>query len=60
MELETMIDLLVCPRCHGGLQLQGQPPQQLLCHACRLAYPVREGIALLLVEEAQPLTAEAR
>jgi len=53
-----LIDLLVCPLCKGPLQMQrsgdGQP-QALACTADRLAFPIRDGIPVMLEGEAQPL-----
>ena len=52
-----LIDLLVCPLCKGPLQMQrhgdGQP-QALSCAADRLAFPIRDGIPVMLEGEAQP------
>ncbi|QJA05803.1 Trm112 family protein [Thermosulfurimonas marina] len=47
-------ELLACPRCKGGLEEREDPPG-LICHPCGLFYEIREGIPVLLVEEARPL-----
>jgi uncharacterized protein YbaR (Trm112 family) len=45
--------LLVCPRCRGDLVDAGSvEAPELVCHACRLSYPVEQGIPVLLVERA--------
>jgi uncharacterized protein len=53
-----LLDLLVCPICKGPLE-HLRPPQQaqqeLVCHADRLAFPVRDGIPLMLENEARAL-----
>lgn len=49
-----LLDILVCPKCRGKLTPQEAPPA-LLCDHCRLAYPIREGIPVLLIDEAAPL-----
>lgn len=49
-----LLALLVCPRCHGELEYR-VAEQTLVCQACRLAYPVRDDIPVMLVDEAQPL-----
>ncbi|MDP1690548.1 MAG: Trm112 family protein [Burkholderiaceae bacterium] len=52
-----LIDLLVCPLCKGPLQMQRTPegqPRALSCAADRLAFPVRDGIPVMLEGEAQP------
>jgi uncharacterized protein YbaR (Trm112 family) len=57
-----LLELLVCPLCKGPLE-HLRPPQQerveLVCHADRLAFPVRDGIPLMLESEARSLAAEA-
>ena len=53
-----LLDLLVCPLCKGPLE-HLRPPQQeaqeLVCRADRLAFPVRDGIPVMLETEARPL-----
>ncbi len=52
-----LIDLLVCPLCKGPLQMQRTPggqPRALSCAADRLAFPIRDGIPVMLESEAQP------
>ena len=43
--------LLVCPRCKGALD-DAADSASLICPACRLAYPVRDGIPIMLLDEA--------
>jgi uncharacterized protein YbaR (Trm112 family) len=55
-----LIDLLVCPLCKGPLRAErtgGEPLRELVCPADRLAFPVRDGIAVMLESEARPLDA---
>ncbi len=47
-------DILVCPVCKGPLKYRHEA-QELVCPACRLAYPVRDGIPIMLAAEARPL-----
>lgn len=53
-----LLELLVCPLCKGPLQHQ-RPPQherhELVCNADRLAFPVRDGIPVMLESEARSL-----
>jgi uncharacterized protein YbaR (Trm112 family) len=49
-----VLAILVCPRCKGGLVHRPEVPA-LDCESCRLRYAVRDGIPVLLVEEAAPL-----
>ncbi len=55
MELnQKLLDILACPKCKGDLDLTEQQ-DGLVCPACKLKYPIREGIPVMLIEEAQPL-----
>ena len=49
-----LLSVLACPRCKNELAL-GSDEQGLICEACRLVYPVRKGVPVMLVEEAIPL-----
>ncbi|MEM9734099.1 MAG: Trm112 family protein [Pseudomonadota bacterium] len=49
-----MTTLLVCPRTHGQLHFV-EEKQELHSPKARLAYPVRDGIPILLPSEARPL-----
>lgn len=46
--------LLVCPGCKGALVHQ-DAEDRLVCEVCQLAYPVRDGIPIMLRDEAIPL-----
>ena len=51
---EQLLAILVCPKCKG--ELEHRPAvESLVCHACRLVYPVRDGIPIMLIDEATPL-----
>ena len=49
-----LLVLLVCPRCKGELRHEPEA-QRLVCPACALAYPVRDGIPVMLIDEATPV-----
>ena len=56
-----LLEILVCPVCKGPLEnrkLSGQPGAELVCKACKLAYPVKDDIPVMLEDEARPLGAE--
>jgi tetraacyldisaccharide 4'-kinase len=54
-----LLDLLACPVCKGPLRhLREAGAEELLCRADRLAFPVREGIPVMLEEEARVLAAD--
>jgi uncharacterized protein len=53
-----LLDLLVCPLCKGPLEHRRPPhhaTQELVCHADRLAFPVRDGLPVMLESQAQAL-----
>jgi uncharacterized protein YbaR (Trm112 family) len=50
-----LLEILVCPQCKGDLEYR-RDPESLVCHACRLVYRVDEGIPVMLIDEATPLT----
>ena len=49
-----LLEILVCPRCKGELRAEPEA-SRLVCTACRVAYPVRDGIPIMLVDEAERL-----
>jgi uncharacterized protein len=49
-----LLALLVCPRCRGPLEHR-ETEQSLVCHVCQLRYPIREGIPIMLIDEASPV-----
>jgi len=49
-----LIDILVCPLCKGPLVFE-RAAQEFICHHDRLAFPVRDGIPVMLEEEARRL-----
>ena len=52
-----LLELLVCPVTKGALNYDRER-QELQSRSARLAYPVRDGIPILLEEEARTLTDE--
>ena len=49
-----LLAILVCPKCKGPLEYR-EPEAALDCSACRLRYPVRDDIPVMLVDEATAL-----
>lgn len=47
-----LLEILVCPICKGPLAYD-RAQQELICHADKLAYPIRDGIPVMLVDEAR-------
>ncbi len=57
-----LLDILVCPKCKGELDIvraADGAEQALDCGACALSYPVEDGIPVMLIEEARPLTRDS-
>lgn len=46
----ALLEIIVCPDCHGALAQTGA---ELVCQACGLAYPIKDDIPVLLVDEAR-------
>lgn len=53
----SLLEILVCPVSKTKLQFDKEN-QELVSTAANLAYPVRDGIPILLEEEARPLDAQ--
>jgi uncharacterized protein YbaR (Trm112 family) len=49
-----LLELLVCPRTKTSL-VYDEAAQELISRAARLAYPIRDGIPIMLEEQARPL-----
>lgn len=49
-----LLQILVCPLCKGPLR-HDRERQELICAADRLAYPIRDGVPIMLPEEAREL-----
>jgi uncharacterized protein YbaR (Trm112 family) len=49
-----LLEILACPQCHAALRVD-EEAQELVCtsDACGLAYPVRDDIPVLLIDEAR-------
>jgi len=54
---QKLLDLIVCPACHGTLA-EDDAAAELICTGCGLAYPVRDDIPVLLVDEARQSRSE--
>lgn len=49
-----LLAILVCPKCKGELEYR-EAESALDCHRCKLRYQVRDGIPIMLIDEATPL-----
>ncbi|MCE9852982.1 Trm112 family protein [Shewanella chilikensis] len=50
---KKLLEIVACPICKGRLEYHKQA-QQLICKADRLAYPINDGIPVLLADKAEP------
>ena len=51
---QELLDILACPKCKGPVELH--PAQDtILCRNCRLVYEIRDGIPVMLIDEAKPM-----
>jgi uncharacterized protein YbaR (Trm112 family) len=48
---KRLLEILACPKCKGDLDYQPEV-KRLVCHACRLAYPIVDDIPVMLLDEA--------
>ena len=53
-----LLDILVCPVCKATLDYR-KSEAELVCKPCKLAYPIRDDIPVMLEDEARQLAAEA-
>lgn len=49
-----LLEILVCPKCKGTLEYR-ESESALICLACRLTYPIRDDIPVMLIDEAKPI-----
>lgn len=54
---KTLLEILACPSCKGTLNYN-KSQQELVCPVCRLAYPIRDDIPVMLTDEARSLSDE--
>jgi uncharacterized protein YbaR (Trm112 family) len=52
-----LLDILACPICKGPL-VHVREAEVLVCRADRLAFPIKDGIPVMLEEEARQLSAD--
>lgn len=51
---KELLEILACPKCKGELRLD-EAETGLICERCRLLYEIKDGIPIMLIEEAKPL-----
>lgn len=51
---QALLDILACPKCKKSVQYNDDKTT-LLCVKCQLEYPIRDGIPVMLIDEAKSL-----
>jgi uncharacterized protein YbaR (Trm112 family) len=51
---KELLDILACPKCKGDIRLN-EEKNGLICDACKLLYPIRDDIPVMLIDEAEAL-----
>lgn len=51
---KELLDILACPKCKGDIRLT-EKGDGLVCDTCKLMYPVKDGIPVMLIDEAVKL-----
>jgi uncharacterized protein YbaR (Trm112 family) len=51
---KELLDILACPKCKGDISLN-EEKNGLICDACKLLYPIRDDIPVMLIDEAEAL-----
>ena len=51
---KELLDILACPKCKGNVHLN-EKEDGIICDSCKLMYPVRDDIPIMLIDEAIPI-----
>jgi uncharacterized protein len=51
---KELLDILACPKCKSSIFLN-ESQDGLICRQCRLLYEIRDGIPIMLIDEAKPI-----
>ncbi|HRY30069.1 MAG TPA: Trm112 family protein [Elusimicrobiota bacterium] len=51
---KELLEILACPKCKGDLEYR-ESENRLLCQKCKLAYAIKDGIPVMLIDEAKPI-----
>lgn len=49
---KELLDILACPACKGPIELKGD---RIICNKCRKAYPIKDDIPVMLIDEAEDI-----
>jgi len=51
---KELLDILACPKCKGDVHLS-EKEDGIVCDSCKLMYPIRDDIPIMLIDEAIPI-----
>lgn len=51
---KELLRILACPKCKGDISLT-EKEDGLICKKCKLIYPIKDGIPVMLINEAIPI-----
>lgn len=49
---KELLSILACPACKGEVKLD-EGAQRIICQSCGRRYPIRDGIPVMLIDEAE-------
>ena len=52
---QDLLDILACPKCKGPIHLTDKQ-DGLICDACKLRYPIKDDIPIMLIDEAEQIS----
>ena len=56
---KEFLEILACPACKAEVRLD-DASQRIICQACGRRYPIRDGIPVMLIDEAEPPSSEGK
>lgn len=54
---KELLEILACPKCKGDIVVDDKE-EGLICKSCKLLYPIRDDIPVMLIDEALPYEGE--
>lgn len=51
---KELLDILACPQCKGEVHMK-EDGSGIVCQSCRLLYPIRDEIPVMLIDEAESI-----
>ena len=54
---KELLEILACPKCKGDI-VMAEKEDGLICKGCKLVYPIRDDIPVMLIDEALPYEGE--